>query len=182
VRLNLGEDFSFGGSFRSKVVHFLISASTPIFGLPQLPGTKPGPFWLFVSPPFDCRMQVQLDKIFVALSGRSVLSGLDLSIKSDEYVVILGPSGCGKTTTLRVIAGLQCPDQGTVFFDQTPVTTVLPRHRGVSMVFQQDGLYPHLTVEKSIRFGISGKSKGSSRLEEGEIRRRLDQAAKARRF
>ena len=115
-------------------------------------------------------MQVQLHQIALALAGRSVLTGLDLSTKPDEYVVILGPSGCGKTTTLRIIAGLQRPDRGEVLFDETPVTSLSPRRRKVSMVFQGDGLYPHVTIEKSIRLGIPVK------IGELEVRARLSQA------
>ena len=121
-------------------------------------------------------MQVQLLQVALALAGRSVLSGLDLSTKPNEYVVILGPSGCGKTTTLRIIAGLQRPDRGEVLFDETPVTNILPRRRGVSMVFQQDGLYPHVTVEKSIRLGIPGK------ISEREVLERLNQAVELTRI
>ena len=113
---------------------------------------------------------VQLKKIFQRFAGHSVLDGLDLSVESGEYVVLVGPSGCGKTTTLRVIAGLHTPDQGEVFFDGKCVNRVAPRNRDVAMVFQNDGLYPHLTVGESIRFALKGK------LSPGEIRSRWIQA------
>lgn len=99
-------------------------------------------------------MQVQLAQISLALAGRNVLSGLNLLTESNEYVVILGPSGCGKTTTLRILAGLQKPDSGEVLFEGRSVTKIRPRRRDVSLVFQNDGLYPHLTVRKSIELGL----------------------------
>ncbi len=127
--------------------------------------------------PVDFTMQVQLDQIFVALGGLPVLDGFDLSVESGEYVVILGPSGCGKTTTLRVISGLQRPDRGSVLLDETPVTDTRPRDRGVSMVFQHDGLYPHLTVGQSIRFGLNRQTSGAPAVSAAELDKRLTQAA-----
>ena len=86
-----------------------------------------------------------------------MLDGLDLEIESGEYIVMLGPSGCGKSTTLQIIAGLLHPDGGSLAFNGESVESVAPRARDVAMVFQHDGLYPHLTVEQSIRFALNGK-------------------------
>lgn len=121
-------------------------------------------------------MQVRLHQIGLKRAGQTVLDGLDLTTRENEYVVILGPSGCGKTTTLRIIAGLMRPDQGEVYFDGAPVTTVPPRRRSVAMVFQHDGLYPHLTIARSIRLGSSG------RVTDSEVQARIDQAGELTRI
>ena len=113
---------------------------------------------------------VQLQKIDQTFGEKQVLDGLDLSVDSGQYVVLLGPSGCGKTTILRIIAGLQSPDQGDVLFDGQRVNRVPPRNRDVAMVFQQDGLYPHLTVGESIRFALRGK------VSPAEMKSRVDEA------
>ncbi len=113
---------------------------------------------------------VELHQIQHSFAGHSFLSGLNLGIDSGQYVVLLGPSGCGKTTTLNIIAGLQSPDQGTVLLAGKNVDGVAPRDRDVAMVFQHDGLYPHLTVDQSIRFALKGKVPAK------EIRSRVDEA------
>ncbi len=113
---------------------------------------------------------VELHEIRHSFAGHPVLRGLSLGIDSGQYVVLLGPSGCGKTTILRIIAGLQSPDQGAVRLDGKGVNGVAPRDRDVAMVFQHDGLYPHLTVDQSIRFALQGKFPAK------EIRSRVDQA------
>ena len=97
---------------------------------------------------------VQLKRIAKAYKGRSVLCDLDLVVPSGSYVVLLGPSGSGKTTTLRLIAGLETPDHGEIEFDGFSVLQVEPRSRDVAMVFQHEGLYPHLTIDQSIRMGL----------------------------
>ena len=114
---------------------------------------------------------VQLRRVEKTFGGRKVLDGLELEIPSGGYMVLLGPSGCGKTTTLRLIAGLELPDSGGVEFDGCSVLAREPRHRDVSMVFQQDGLYPHLTVQQSLVFGLE-RSLGKS-----ELQSRVAQAA-----
>ena len=98
--------------------------------------------------------QVELRGLVQSFDGHLVLRRLDLSIHSGHYVVLLGPSGCGKSTTLRIIAGIQQPDEGDVRLDGRSVVAVAPDRRDVAMVFQQDGLYPHLTVRQSIAFSL----------------------------
>ncbi|MGD0159384.1 MAG: ABC transporter ATP-binding protein [Candidatus Bathyarchaeia archaeon] len=75
---------------------------------------------------------------------------LNLEIEDEEFLVLLGPSGCGKTTTLRMIAGLEKPTSGDLFFDDKPVTTLEPKERKVAMVFQDYALYPHMSVLDNI--------------------------------
>jgi multiple sugar transport system ATP-binding protein len=114
-----------------------------------------------------------------------------LSVPAGSFTVVVGPSGCGKSTGLRVVAGLERPDEGRVLIDGTDVTGLPPGERGVALVFQDFALYPHMTVERNINFGLrlaarhdrrSGPSKDeiSSRVAEvcamlglSDLRRRL---------
>jgi len=82
------------------------------------------------------------------------LDGIDLDIESVEFFALLGPSGSGKTTTLRIIAGLDTPDEGTLFVDGADVTFAPPGDRDVAMVFQNYALYPHMTVRENIAFPL----------------------------
>tara|TARA_R110002049_G_scaffold27321_2_gene93980 strand:- start:39145 stop:40293 length:1149 start_codon:yes stop_codon:yes gene_type:complete len=97
---------------------------------------------------------VELCGIGKSYRGARILQDLDLHVESGQYVVLLGPSGCGKTTTLRIIAGLEPPDAGTVRIDGREVSSTPPSQRDVAMVFQDDALYPHLTVRQSIAYGL----------------------------
>ena len=79
---------------------------------------------------------------------------LSLLIEDQEFLVLLGPSGCGKTTTMRMIAGLEEPTLGEVFIGERKVNDALPKDRDVAMVFQNYGLYPHLSVYENIRYPL----------------------------
>ena len=83
-----------------------------------------------------------------------VLRDVNLTIEDGEFVVIVGPSGCGKTTMLRVIAGLERIDSGTITMDNMVVNDMPPASRKVAMVFQSYALYPHLTVTDNLTFGL----------------------------
>jgi sn-glycerol 3-phosphate transport system ATP-binding protein len=89
----------------------------------------------------------------------------DVSIRADEgsFLILLGPSGCGKSTTLRLIAGLEQPDSGTVRIGGADVTALSPAERKIAMVFQSYALFPHLTVAENIIFGL--RVRGVSRAE-----------------
>jgi putative spermidine/putrescine transport system ATP-binding protein len=87
--------------------------------------------------------------------GTRALEPVDLEFAAGETVVLLGPSGCGKTTTLRIVAGLELPDAGgRVFFDGADVTAVPIERRNVGMVFQSYALFPHMTVEQNVAYGL----------------------------
>jgi multiple sugar transport system ATP-binding protein len=83
-----------------------------------------------------------------------VIKGIDLSVEHGEFVVFVGPSGCGKSTLLRMIAGLEEITQGDLFIGDRKCNDVAPRDRGVAMVFQSYALYPHMTVEENVGFGL----------------------------
>ena len=82
------------------------------------------------------------------------LHDIELTVAERELLVIVGPSGSGKTTALRLIAGLESPTAGQVTFDQVDVTQLAPSKRNVAMVFQEDALYPHLSVGENLGFGL----------------------------
>lgn len=79
---------------------------------------------------------------------------LNLEIKAGEFFTFLGPSGCGKTTTLRMIAGFYYPTKGKILFDERDVTRLQPNKRNIGMVFQNYALFPHMTVDENIAFGL----------------------------
>ncbi len=88
----------------------------------------------------------------------SVLKSIDLRIEQGEFFFLLGPSGCGKTTLLRIIAGLTEPDSGQIFFDDKDVTHLSPDKRDTALVFQSYALWPHMTVQKNVEFGLKMKN------------------------
>jgi sn-glycerol 3-phosphate transport system ATP-binding protein len=100
------------------------------------------------------------------------LDRIDLAIEPGSFCVLLGPSGCGKSTTLRIIAGLESASSGQVFVDGRDVTNTPPAQRGISMVFQNYALFPHLSVADNISFGLSVR-----KVEPAEAARRLQSAA-----
>ena len=91
--------------------------------------------------------------------GTRALEPIDLNIAAGETIVLLGPSGCGKTTTLRIIAGLEAPDSGGhVLFDAVDVTPVPIEKRNVGMVFQSYALFPNMSVEGNVEYGLKVRS------------------------
>ncbi|HEX8867337.1 MAG TPA: ABC transporter ATP-binding protein [Lentzea sp.] len=94
------------------------------------------------------------DVSLVYPGGAVAVQNVSLSVADGEFMVLLGPSGCGKSSVLRMVAGLQRPTRGQVVLDGTPADDVPARSRGVSMVFQDFALYPHLTVADNIGFPL----------------------------
>jgi molybdopterin-binding protein len=86
--------------------------------------------------------------------GAFRLKDVSLELDDAEYMVILGPTGAGKTILLETLAGIHRPDKGTVYLDDKDITKAPSRTRGIGMVYQDYTLFPHLTVEKNIRFGV----------------------------
>ena len=114
----------------------------------------------------------------------AAVDDVSLILESGELLGLLGPSGCGKTTLLRIVAGFEKVSQGKIFLQGTLVsdafTTLPPEKRHTGMVFQDYALFPHLTVEKNIIFGLKGRNnnrgkfKGVSRLSDSEIKQRAN--------
>ncbi|HJS33423.1 MAG TPA: ABC transporter ATP-binding protein, partial [Alphaproteobacteria bacterium] len=97
---------------------------------------------------------VRLEGIVKRHGSFTALHGVDLDIASGEFFALLGPSGSGKTTTLRILAGLESPNEGRVFLDGIDVTDAEPGARDVAMVFQSYALYPHMSVFENIAFPL----------------------------
>ncbi|NDJ57226.1 spermidine/putrescine ABC transporter ATP-binding protein PotA [Enterobacteriaceae bacterium 4M9] len=97
---------------------------------------------------------VQLSEIGKSFDGKSVISNLSLTINNGEFLTLLGPSGCGKTTVLRLIAGLENVDAGTIILEDRDITQVPAEHRHVNTVFQSYALFPHMTVFENVAFGL----------------------------
>jgi len=101
---------------------------------------------------------ISINNLSVALQGKSILSSIDLSINAGDILGLVGPSGCGKTTLLNTIAGFIQQQQGQIHIAEMPAITaehtLAPEHRNIGMIFQDYALFPHLTVEKNIGFGI----------------------------
>jgi multiple sugar transport system ATP-binding protein len=107
-------------------------------------------------------------------NGVPVVRGIDLTVNSGEFMVLVGPSGCGKSTTLRLVAGLEDPNEGQIFIDGVDVTDRAPAERGVAMVFQSYALYPHMTVAANMGFGLR-----MAGLKPADVEARVQRAARS---
>lgn len=99
-------------------------------------------------------MNIKISNISHKYDEQLVLDNVSFSVEHGELVALLGPSGCGKTTLLRLIAGLLTLDMGKIFFDDKEVSSIDPRKRNAVMVFQNYALFPHLSVQKNIDYGL----------------------------
>jgi multiple sugar transport system ATP-binding protein len=107
-------------------------------------------------------------------NGHVAAHGLDLEIADGEFMVLVGPSGCGKSTALRMIAGLETPTGGRILIGDRDVTPLPPQERDIAMVFQTYALYPHMTVQENLAFGL--RMRGAA---QDVIERRVEEAARA---
>jgi iron(III) transport system ATP-binding protein len=118
--------------------------------------------------------------------GVTALDGATFQVMAGERVVLLGPSGSGKTTLLRLLAGLEMPDGGQVFFDDRlvsePSRAVPPHLRGVGLVFQRTTLWPHMTVAGNISYGLAGWPREEIRSRLTELMNRMSLEGLAGRF
>src|SRR5678809_14966 len=94
------------------------------------------------------------------------VDNVSLDVNQGEFFGLLGPSGCGKTTTLRMIAGLEKPDAGTIEFQNADITNLPPERRGFGMVFQNYALFPHLNVFENVAFGLRARHKSKAEMDE----------------
>ena len=97
---------------------------------------------------------VELQQLRRVFGDVVALDGIDISVASGEFLSLLGPSGCGKTTALRLVAGFDRPTAGRVLVDGSDVTSVRPNRRGMGMVFQAYSLFPNMTAERNVEFGL----------------------------
>jgi spermidine/putrescine transport system ATP-binding protein len=109
-----------------------------------------------------------VSKVF---GGAVAVDDVSITVRPGEFYSLLGPSGCGKTTTLRMVAGFERPDAGRVLVQGEDVTASPPHRRNVNTVFQHYALFPHLTVERNVGYGL--KQRGAAK---DELQRRLDDA------
>jgi spermidine/putrescine ABC transporter ATP-binding subunit len=116
---------------------------------------------------------VELTHVTKCFGSVTAVHDVNLTIAQGEFFALLGPSGCGKTTTLRLIGGLETPDTGTIRIGGEEVTARPPYERNANIVFQNYALFPHLTVQDNVAFGLRLRSR---RLPEPDLTRRVEAA------
>jgi multiple sugar transport system ATP-binding protein len=116
---------------------------------------------------------LSIRELTIRFGGQAVIEGLDLEVESGEFLVLLGPSGCGKSTLLHGIAGLVDVDGGSIAIGGRDMTWAEPSERGIGMVFQSYALYPTMTVERNMSFGLRVRG-----LPRAEIDERVQRAAR----
>ena len=109
---------------------------------------------------------------FVGMN-RPAVDAVDLHVENGEFLVLVGPSGCGKSTMLRMIAGLETVDSGSISIGDRDVTDLAPKDRNIAMVFQSYALYPHMTVAENIGFNLK-----INNVDKDEIKRRVEETAR----
>ncbi len=117
---------------------------------------------------------IELDAVVkVYPDGTPAVRGVDLSIASGEFMVLVGPSGCGKSTLLRMIAGLEEVTEGRILIGGRDVTEAAPRDRDIAMVFQNYALYPHMSVRQNLGFSLK-----MNKIPKTEVAKKVDDAAR----
>lgn len=115
---------------------------------------------------------VKFEKIIKTFDDTKVIKGIDIDIKDGELIVFVGPSGCGKSTLLRMLAGLEDVSDGSIYINDIKVNNVPSKDRNIAMVFQNYALYPHMTVEENMGFGLKLRGIGKE-----ECKKAVDNAA-----
>jgi len=108
---------------------------------------------------------LELSGVTKKFGSRAAVSGVSLAIGDGEFVVLLGPSGCGKTTLMRMIAGLESPDEGSIRLGGEEITGRDPRDRDIAMVFQSYALYPHMTIAQNIGYPLRVRKRAQREIE-----------------
>ena len=118
---------------------------------------------------------VKLQAVTKSYDGKNqIIQPLDVAIRDGEFMVMVGPSGCGKSTLLRMVAGLEQVTTGDIYIDNERVTNLEPKDRGIAMVFQNYALYPHMSVEQNMAYGLKIRGMGKA-----HIRQRVLEAARS---
>jgi multiple sugar transport system ATP-binding protein len=117
-------------------------------------------------------VSVRLENIFKKFGNQMVVNDLTFDVADKEFFVMLGPSGCGKSTTLAMIAGLELPTAGKIYFDDQVVNEIPPEKRDIAMVFQSFALYPNLSVHDNIAFPLKIR-----KMAREEIKKKVEDAA-----
>lgn len=125
---------------------------------------------------------IRLVNLIKKYGSFTAISNISLDIRNSEFFTLLGPSGCGKTTLLRMIAGFNSIENGEIYFGETKINTIPAHRRNIGMVFQDYAIFPHLTVEENIRYGLKRhhvpKKEADQRVEEILRLTRIDEYRK----
>jgi len=137
----------------------LLQAATPPETAPPQPAPlQPAPVAQEPAPipqvPLRDGPLLRIEGVVKAFGGFRAVDGVSLDIRAGEFFALLGPSGCGKTTLLRMLAGFETPDEGSILLDGKDIAHVLPHERPINMMFQNYALFPHLSVRDNIAFGL----------------------------
>lgn len=111
---------------------------------------------------------IKIQSVYKYFDGEIALNNINFDVMDGEFLTLLGPSGCGKTTLLRILAGFEQPDSGTLTLKNEDITYVPPELRHVNLVFQNYALFPHMTIFENIAFGLR-----CQKLDEAEIEQRV---------
>ena len=113
---------------------------------------------------------IRFEKINKIFGTNHLLKDIDLEVEKGQLVTLLGPSGCGKSTLLRCLAGLEQVTDGHIYLDGQEITDVIPRRRGIGMVFQQYSLFPNMNVRDNVAYGLKLK-----KLPKAEINKKVEE-------
>ncbi|GHU72450.1 Fe(3+) ions import ATP-binding protein FbpC [Clostridia bacterium] len=114
-------------------------------------------------------VSISFDKIVKKYGENTIIPELTLSVRDGEFFTLLGPSGCGKTTLLRMVAGFNTIEDGTIAFGEQVINNIPPAKRNIGMVFQNYAVFPHMTVRQNVAFGLTNRT-----VSKDEINRRVD--------
>ena len=115
-------------------------------------------------------VSIHFKDIVKKYGNNTIIPGLDLDVREGEFFTLLGPSGCGKTTLLRMVAGFNSIEGGTISFNGKVINDIAPNKRNIGMVFQNYAVFPHMTVRENVAFGLENRKIGKA-----EIKERVDE-------
>jgi len=115
-------------------------------------------------------VSIHFQDIVKKYGNNTIIPGLNLDVREGEFFTLLGPSGCGKTTLLRMVAGFNSIEGGTISFNGKVINDIAPSKRNIGMVFQNYAVFPHMTVRENVAYGLENR-----RLPKAEIRQRVDE-------